>query len=208
MIKLYKTLSLTLFAIGLSAAVTTAQTIHEVDVTNAANGGFTPSELNIVQGDIVRWTNTEGFHSVDGSAEIFPFNPEAFGNEAGSGWVFEHTFDLIGVYNYRCGIHTETMSGSITVSAATGVDEIEGNEILSLYPNPVINELKWSVTEGSNIQNAVLTLFDINGKKVVELRLAAQTSLDVSQYESGTYFFQIQDGDSILQTGKILVVTK
>lgn len=208
MIKLYKIVSFALFAILLSPVALIAQTTHDVVVTNAANGGFTPAELNIVQGDIVRWTNTEGFHSVEGSAEIFPFNPEAFGNEAGSGWVYEHTFDLIGAYNYRCGIHTQTMSGSITVSAATSVDEIEGNEILSLYPNPVVNELKWSVTEGSNIQNAVLTLFNINGKQVATIRLASQTSLDVSEFETGAYFFQIQDGDALLQTGKLLFVNQ
>lgn len=206
--KLYKLISLTVLTIALSPALLLGQTTHEVNVSNIANGGFTPSQLNIVEGDIVRWTNTEGFHSVDGSSDEFPDNPEAFGNESGSaGWVYEHTFTMVGEYDYWCGIHTGGMLGSISVSTATSVGDIERVELINVFPNPAVNALNWTVNDGISTQNALLTLYSITGKKVAEVRLAAQTSLDVSQFESGTYFFQIQDGDSVLQTGKILVVT-
>jgi hypothetical protein len=38
--------------------------------------------------------------------------------------------------------------------------------------------------------------------------LAAQNSLDVREFETGAYFYQIQDGDVSLQTGKLLFVTQ
>lgn len=92
-----------------------SQTTHDVSV---ANGSFTPASLEIEVGDIVRWTNNGGFHSVDANDVTFPDNPESFGNPAGAaGWVYEYTFTESGFYEYRCGIHTATMFGDITVSA-------------------------------------------------------------------------------------------
>ena len=62
-----------------------------------ASFSFTPASLEIEQGDIVRWTNAGGFHSIDGNSVDFPDNPEEFGNDASSdGWTYEFTFNIPG----------------------------------------------------------------------------------------------------------------
>lgn len=81
----------------------TSQVTHEVSVTNNV---FTPSEITIAVGDEVKWINSQGNHNVNGSTDIFPDNPESFGNAVGSGWTYSHTFTIPGEYDYQCDPHT------------------------------------------------------------------------------------------------------
>ncbi len=90
------------------------QISHTVDVTN---NKFTPAEITISMGDTVIWTNTEGNHNVNGSQSTYPSNPESFGNEVGSGWVFSHVFTLPGTYSYQCDPHVRSqMFGKVIVT--------------------------------------------------------------------------------------------
>jgi predicted lipoprotein with Yx(FWY)xxD motif/plastocyanin len=90
------------------------QTSHTVDVTN---NKFTPAEITINIGDTVIWTNSEGNHNVNGSQSTYPSNPESFGNEVGSGWVFSHVFTLSGTYSYQCDPHVRSqMFGKVIVT--------------------------------------------------------------------------------------------
>ena len=89
------------------------QASHSVDVTN---NEFTPKEITINQGDTVIWTNSEGNHNVNGLQSAYPSNPESFGNDVGSGWVFSHVFTLPGVYDYQCDPHVRSsMFGKVIV---------------------------------------------------------------------------------------------
>lgn len=110
--KTYTQLSLMVLSFALATPLF-SQTTHDVSIQNFT---FSPASLEINVGDIVRWTNNGGFHSVDANATTFPNNPETFGNSNGpAGWVYEYTFNIPGEYDYRCGVHTATMFGDITV---------------------------------------------------------------------------------------------
>jgi len=102
---------LTLVAAVHFAAI--GQTSHNVDVTSNI---FTPAEITINMGDTVIWTNTQGNHNVNGLQSKFPSNPESFGNDVGSGWVFSHVFTLPGIYDYQCDPHVQFgMVGKVIV---------------------------------------------------------------------------------------------
>jgi plastocyanin len=93
------------------------QTTHNVAVTNNV---FTPSQLPITAGDKVIWTNTQGSHNVNGTKTTFSANPESFGNNVGSGWTYEFTFNTAGTYDYQCDPHAGMgMVGKIVVNPAT-----------------------------------------------------------------------------------------
>ncbi len=68
------------------------QVSHAVGVTSNV---FTPDEITIDVGDEVIWTNTAGSHNVNGLQSKFPSNPESFGNNVGTGWVFSHVFTIL-----------------------------------------------------------------------------------------------------------------
>ena len=89
-------------------------------VETVGSTGFSPSTLNITEGDTVTFVNTGGNHNVNGTTITFPSNPESFGNAVSSGWTFQHVFQTAGSYNYHCDPHSGMgMTGSIIVAPAS-----------------------------------------------------------------------------------------
>jgi plastocyanin len=119
------------------------QSSHAVDVTNNV---FTPDQLTISAGDTVVWTNSEGFHNVNGTQTTYPSNPESFGNGTGTGWTFSHVFTLAGTYDYQCDPHVGLgMVGQIVV-------EESGSETALLTINftgmtPHVGQTLWLLVE-------------------------------------------------------------
>ena len=74
-----------------------SQTTHNVSVGNFS---FTPAEITINVGDIVRWTNTGGAHNV-----VADDNSFTSGAVSSSAWVYEHTFNSVGMNPYYCSPH-------------------------------------------------------------------------------------------------------
>jgi plastocyanin len=112
--------ALGLLAVALAAPLA-AQTMHVVNISGTT---FSPAILNIEAGDTVKWMNNEGLHNVNGTAASYPGNPEGFGNDvAPAPWVYMHTFDTPGTYNYHCDVHGAPgvgMRGRINVAPAPG----------------------------------------------------------------------------------------
>lgn len=93
------------------------QTSHDVNVTSNI---YTPDEITINVGDTVIWTNSQGNHNVNGSQDVFPNNPESFGNSTGFGWVYSHVFTIPGTYDYQCDPHVSFgMFGKVIVEEAS-----------------------------------------------------------------------------------------
>jgi plastocyanin len=89
-------------------------TTHNVAV---GSNFFNPNTLTINAGDTISWTNSGGFHNVNGSLSTYPSNPEGFtnGSASSSGWNYKKAFILPGSYNYRCDPHASSMTASFTV---------------------------------------------------------------------------------------------
>ena len=78
-------------------------------------------------------------------------------------------------------------------SALSITDEALADVVI--YPNPVDKELNIETT--ANITNKIATVFDINGKRILNIKLKSN-ALDVSSLESGIYFLRLEsDGKSI-----------
>ncbi len=120
-----------------------SQVLHHVEVGGTPNSStpdpyFSPQHITINVGDTVRWTNVEGWHSIDGSQASFSSNPASFSSgSAGSGWVYEFVFTVPGVYDYNCpvGSHALTQFGTVTVNGANNIfdNSNELNVSIQLY---------------------------------------------------------------------------
>ncbi len=195
--KFYLLIVLSFFLNGLSA-----QTVHEVEVFNF---GFEPSSLTIEVGDIVEWTNTEGFHNVDGNSEDFPANPEAFGNPLASApWTFSYEFTMEGEYGYQCEAHSGLMQGTITVTASTSSTNDSQDSEIAIYPNPSNDFVQLSGLENLN---GIITLriFDITGKLAIETTIMPNQQIDVSNLNSGVYFFNVLESGKNAHSGKFSI---
>jgi hypothetical protein len=125
-------------------------------------------------------------------------------------------FEYMSTLNTHFGIGTETEIDNITIYWPSGViDVISGPTIntplevvegatltlensfvndLVIYPNPTKNELNISSTD--NLQDAIYTIFDINGRRIMNSKLT-QNIIDVSSLNTGNYILRIVSGNSI-----------
>lgn len=146
-----------------------AQTTHFVDVTN---NKYTPATITISPGDEVTWTNSEGFHNVNGTTGTYPDNPESFGNNTGTGWTFSHTFNTTGVYDYQCDPHVGVgMVGQVIVEESAYELTINFSEM-----NPHADQDLWIRVEDADSGDELY-----RGSEVV----AASFSTIVPGIESG-----------------------
>lgn len=170
------------------------QTTHEITVNN---NSFSPANLTIKVGDIVKWTNSSGNHNINGTTETFSSNPESFGNEVGKDWIFSFTFNKSGEYNYQCDPHAGLgMKGKITVENTASIVE-KTNNSLKLYPNPVQSKLYFGNLPEQAKQ---VNIYDITGNLVQELQVLHHPNfyLDVSDLEKGYYVLRITEQNAFI----------
>jgi hypothetical protein len=126
-------------------------------------------------------------------------------------------FEYMSSLNTHFGIGAQTTINSIVIYWPSGIIDtvvnpdintilkvtegatltIEDSELskLVIYPNPVKDIL--TINTPAIITNRIATVFDINGKRILNSKLEANT-LDVSQLQSGVYFLRLEaNGKSV-----------
>lgn len=72
---------------------------------------------------------------------------------------------------------------------------------ISVFPNPVVNYLNFNFKQ-MGAENYKVTLFDINGKKVLQSNLQSQhqnSQLDISQLSNGMYVLTLESNETNYQ---------
>ncbi|MBK8499505.1 MAG: T9SS type A sorting domain-containing protein [Flavobacteriales bacterium] len=198
--------TLTLFAfLPLTAA---AQMLWPVDMGGSTQGGaspyYSPQNLTISIGDMVRWTNISGSHSANGSLSEFPSNPEGFssGSPQSGSWSWQFTFTVPGIYNYHCTQdgHAATQFGQIIVLNNVGMAEVDdADQRISVYPVPATERL---TIEANGIDLRAARIIDLDGATVQNLTVNAtgRTDADISSLAAGKYFVLFTDVEGNVST--------
>lgn len=86
----------------------------DIVTITAAGTSFSPQSVTVPVGTTVRWTATEGSHTVTPDN---PAQPGAWASSAlNAGETFEHTFTTPGTYDYHCQPHQSLgMTGTVIV---------------------------------------------------------------------------------------------
>ncbi|WP_179009371.1 FG-GAP-like repeat-containing protein [Winogradskyella forsetii] len=127
-------------------------------------------------------------------------------------------FEFMSSLNTHFGIGTDTSITSMTIYWPSGIVDyisnpaintthtiVEGSALsvidetladLSVYPNPVEDEL--TIKTSADIINKIATIFDLNGKRVLNLKLKS-TTIDVSYLTSGVYFLRLESEGKIMK---------
>lgn len=158
---------------------------------------YSPQNLTIIVGDMVRWNNVSGTHNVNGELDQFPGNPEAFtsGDPAGMNWSYQFTFTIPGVYNYHCDSdgHAATQFGSITVlEDNTYVAEAEDAAAIRVFPSPTNEQL--TIDLGARSAQSVRVV-NLSGETVAAYGGSASgmVTIDISALPAANYFVLITD---------------
>jgi hypothetical protein len=86
------------------------------------------------------------------------------------------------------------------VSFTNGINETTAKQ-LNLYPNPANNSLTLNLSQQQELQNANLSIYDIQGKQLLHQNITeAQTQLDISSFAKGIYIVKLQTDKETLQS--------
>lgn len=97
----------------------------------------------------------------------------------------------------------EVFSKEGCVDAYGDVEEIAQDFPIRIYPNPTDGVLN---IELKNLGKAAFAVFNSLGKEIIQLNLQEQyTSIDLTSYGDGIYFYRLVFPDKSLSSGKIVV---
>ncbi|WP_299121477.1 FG-GAP-like repeat-containing protein [uncultured Winogradskyella sp.] len=127
-------------------------------------------------------------------------------------------FEFMSSLNTHFGIGSETAINSITIYWPSGTVDlianpaintthniVEGSALsvidetlidVSIYPNPVEDEL--TIKTSGNVIDKIATVFDINGKRVLNMKLKSNI-INVSSLTSGIYFLRLESEGKIMK---------
>lgn len=92
---------------------------------------------------------------------------------------------------------TTTLARTATQSSSRAASETgkSGNLELSLYPNPASQEIQINVP--GKTEGVVGNIYSENGTLVKTLKVAAESTVDVSTFTNGTYFVQFRSASGV-----------
>jgi len=95
----------------------------------------------------------------------------------------------------------------LTNEAPRLVDENYLEESLNyftLQPNPATDEVMISVSDFS--ETSFMEVYDLIGTRITTIPVSSnEIPFNVSDFSSGVYFFQLKDGEEVLETKKLVV---
>ena len=139
---------------------------------------FNPSDITIGAGDTIEWVWTGGSHTVTSGTNLS--DPEV-------GQLFDvpftssnqsvtYTFTIVGTQDYFCRPHLSFgMTGSVTVTAVTPVDDNPGRPTIQLLPNvpnpfnPTTRITFDLPTDRAGSVDVSLRIYDLRGRLVRNL---------------------------------------
>ncbi|WP_452231735.1 FG-GAP-like repeat-containing protein [Lacinutrix sp. MEBiC02595] len=151
----------------------------KVEITNGTMVDFIFNNINLADSTNDE-TNSHGFIAY----KIKPKSDVVVGD------VFYNTADIF--FDFNPAITTNTVATEIVENLS--VSEFNTNTF-SVYPNPTENQL----TITSKTPLSAITIFDINGRKIKDVKLSNHTlqyQLDVANLSNGMYFVELVSENS------------
>lgn len=80
-------------------------------------------------------------------------------------------------------------------------------KVLKVYPNPATTKINFQV-QGNNEGTFEIIIYNFLGKRINDLKnINTNTSLDLSNYYSGIYIYQLRDAKgNLVESGKFNVI--
>ncbi len=122
---------------------------------------------------------------------VTPFDFEAYDNQEIARYFSAMPLELLMLAwdeEENQWVETEKHEVFYTEQEATGLQTTKP-ENLTIYPNPVIDVVYVQLQEQAN---ADLSIFDIQGRKLLHDKVQSNSKVDLSHFEQGVYFYQLK----------------
>lgn len=127
------------------------QSRSEIHIITISSFQFSPANLNVLVGDVIRWEWAEGFHNT--ASLNIPAGAAAWASPvSAAGFTFEYTVTTPGTYDYQCEPHAGFMLGSFTASGVVPVS-LSGFNIRNQNRKPY---LSWTTQAENNSSHFVV----------------------------------------------------
>lgn len=128
------------------------------------------------------------------------------GNASGTGGSLSFSVGEV-VYTTNAsasGSMAQGVQQSYEISVVTGLDLLDVQLDLSVYPNPICEFLTLQVDK-NGIENLMYQLSDINGKILESKKIAAITNIiSMEHYANAIYFLKVTQNQRDIKTFKII----
>ena len=110
--------------------------------------------------------------------------------------------------NSSVGWHGEVEDYTLNISAGSGINELNGYNVLSIFPNPIFTSATITVSDYVNFTNAQFVVYDVLGKEIDRLNVPSGTksfSFARNGINNGFYFYKLISDNTLIGTGKLVV---
>lgn len=165
-------------------------------VINASGMSFSPNTGSISLGDTVIFQWVDGSHTTTSTS--VPSGAATWDNPLNaSSPAFMYIPTVAGDYSYKCIPHEAMgMTGTFTVHAPTGIEHIDQQSAIKIYPNPAQSELSIAFPEKIS---GTYSITDISGKKLIDgqIQLSNTGHIDLSALPNGVYLLNFHTGSTM-----------
>lgn len=103
-------------------------------------------------------------------------------------------------------LHVDDATGNYSYRLADSESNTASSQNVKVYPNPASQSVTIAATFYETDQ-VVFTLYDLSGRLVLSQQLGGNTllNIDLGGLESGTYLYQIQLNNTVIQTERLVI---
>jgi OmpA-OmpF porin, OOP family len=153
------------------------------------------SQINNITGnvfDTVNWTLVSGDYTAQGGENYLIIGN--FNNDANTTTILVNNASI---YNYAyCYIEDV----SLVYPCDLGIDTYKRTNIKT-YPNPFSETLTVAV---NNHELTELSLYDIQGRRLMKQTFAKTITLNTEGIEKGIYLYEVRNQHGVIKTGKVI----
>ncbi len=151
--------------------------------------------------DTIGWTEIKGCFTAQGGEQYITIGN--FNSNANTDTLFVGSTDPLSTAPGYAYYYLD----SVTLwknNFPTSVKEVDTDERVSVYPNPVERSLTLTLSEGKGTEprHCLIKITDVLGREVLVSDYKEQ--LDISHLEHGVYFIKIEQGSKTLGVKKII----
>lgn len=115
---------------------------------------------------------------------------------------------VCGLQGALCWVKQDSIliySDNNSYCAILAVDDQIDNSIVSVYPNPVVDDIHVSYSSDVLTDDARFYLYDITGKEIFNVSLHKNiTAMSAAGLQSGLYVWQVANNKGLVKQGKLL----